>query len=243
MRRVSTRLGELDCQVVDALPEGASPSLAIVLCHGFGAPATDLVPVASELMAMRPELGQARFFFPAAPLTLAELGMPSGRAWFHLPMELLMGRQRNWEEYARAVPEGLPAARRAVMSAVSALSAATKLPYGRIVLGGFSQGGMVTTDVALRLEERPAGLCILSGTLIAQEEWKARAAGRKELPVFQGHGEYDDVLPFHAAERLHKLLTEAGLTVDFFPFDGPHTIAPEELRALADFLVARLEGR
>jgi len=31
--------------------------------------------------------------------------------------------------------------------------------------------------------------------------------------------------------------------VDFFPFDGPHTIAPEELKALSDFLVARLEGR
>ncbi|MDY7226749.1 alpha/beta hydrolase [Hyalangium rubrum] len=244
MRRVSTRLGELDCQLVDALPEGASPTLAIVLCHGFGAPATDLVPLASELMALKPQLaGQARFVFPAAPLSLAELGMPSGRAWFHLPMEVLMGKQRDWTQYSREVPEGLPAARRAVMSVVSALSAATKLPYGRIILGGFSQGGMVTTDVALRLEERPAGLCILSGTLIAQEEWKARAAGRKELPVFQGHGEYDDILPFHAAERLYKLLKEAGLSVDFFPFDGPHTIAPEELRALADFLEARLEGR
>ena len=169
--------------------------------------------------------------------------MPSSRAWFHLPMELLTGRQRDWDEFARAVPEGLPAARRAVMSVVSALSAGTKLPYGRIVLGGFSQGSMVTTDVALRLEEPPAGLCILSGTLIAREEWKTRAAARKGLPVFQGHGRYDDILPFQPAERLHALLTEAGLAVEFVPFDGPHTIAPEELKRLADFLVARLEAR
>jgi phospholipase/carboxylesterase len=129
------------------------------------------------------------------------------------------------------------------MSAVSALSAATKLPYGRIVLGGFSQGSMVTTDVALRLEEPPAGLCILSGTLIAREEWKAKAANRKGMPVFQGHGRYDDILPFQAAERLHELLTGAGLGVEFVPFDGPHTIAPEELERLAAFLVARLPAR
>jgi phospholipase/carboxylesterase len=78
---------------------------------------------------------------------------------------------------------------------------------------------------------------------MTREEWKTRAAARKELPVFQGHGEYDDILPFHTGKRLHQLLTEAGLSVDFFPFDGPHTMAPEEIRALSDFLVARLEGR
>ncbi|MFL5349273.1 MAG: alpha/beta hydrolase [Hyalangium sp.] len=244
MKRVSTRLGELDCQIVDALPPGAAPELALLLCHGYGAPATDLVPLAAELMALRPDLARhVRFVFPAAPLSLMELGMPSSRAWFHLPMELLTGRQRDWDAYARNVPEGLPAARRAVMSALSALSAGTGLPYGRIVLGGFSQGGMVTTDVALRLEEPPAGLCILSGTLIAREEWKAKAAARKGMPVFQGHGRYDDILPYQAAERLHGLLTEAGLKVEFVPFDGPHTIAPEELEKLADFLVARLPAR
>lgn len=244
MRRVSTKLGELDCQVVDALPPESPPELAVILCHGYGAPATDLVPLAAELMMLRPELARrARFVFPAAPLSLLELGMPSSRAWFHLPIEVLMGKQRNWDEFARGMPEGLTAARRAVMSTVSAVASSANLPYGRIVLGGFSQGGMVATDVALRLEERPAGLCILSGTLLAREEWKARAEARKGLPVFQSHGRYDDILPFQAAERLHELLREAGLDVEFLPFDGPHTIAPEELEGLGDFLVKRLEAR
>jgi phospholipase/carboxylesterase len=241
---VATRLGELDCQVVDALAEGASPELAVVLCHGFGAPATDLVPLASELMELHAVLAErVRFVFPGAPLSLATLGMPHARAWFQLPTEVLMGKQRDWERFATAVPEGLPAARRAVMGAVAALSAATRLPYGRIVLGGFSQGAMVTTDVTLRLEEAPAGLCILSGTLLAQEEWRQRAPTRRGLPVFQAHGQYDDVLPFAPAERLRDLLVEAGLAVEFAPFHGPHTIAPDELEKLAAFLVARLEAR
>jgi phospholipase/carboxylesterase len=243
MRRVSTRLGELDCQLVESLPEGTSPTLAVLLCHGYGAPATDLVPLAPQLMGLRPELArQAVFVFPAAPLSLAELGMPGARAWFPLPMDLFSG-EVDWDRFSSMEPRGFPAARRALMSAVSALSVSTKLPYGRIVLGGFSQGGMMATEVALRLEERPAALTILSGTLLTREEWKTRAAARKELPVFQGHGEYDDILPFQQAERLRALLTEAGLSVNFFPFDGPHTIAPEELKALSDFLAARLNGR
>jgi phospholipase/carboxylesterase len=244
MKRVSTRLGELDCQVVEGIAEGASPELAVVLCHGFGAPATDLVPLAQELVELKPALGaKVRFVFPAAPLSLSAMGMPYARAWFHLPQELLMGRERNWDQYAVSTPEGLAQARRALMSLLSALSAATKLPYGRIVLGGFSQGGMVSTDVALRLEEAPAGLCILSGTLICQDDWKQRAEKRQGLPVLQSHGRYDDILAFPQAERLHKLLTEAGLSVEFIPFHGPHTIAPETLERMAEFLHTRLTSR
>ncbi|MFP2928956.1 alpha/beta hydrolase [Pyxidicoccus sp. 3LG] len=243
-RRIATRLGELDCQVVDALPEGATPELAVVLCHGFGAPATDLVSLAPELMSVEAVLAdRVRFVFPGAPLTLAELGMPHGRAWFHLPEAIMRGQLRDWDLFAREVPPGLPAARRALMSVVDALSASMKLPYGRIFLGGFSQGGMVSTDVALRLEEAPAGLGILSGTLTSEPEWRAKAKARKGLPVFQAHGRYDDLLPIATAERLRDVLVESGLEVDFLPFDGPHTIAPEELERLAAFLAARLGGR
>ncbi|QSQ20037.1 phospholipase [Pyxidicoccus parkwayensis] len=243
-RRIATRLGELDCNVVDALAEGTTPDLAVVLCHGFGAPATDLVPLAPELMSLDARLAErVRFIFPGAPLTLAEWGMPAGRAWFHLPEEIMRGQLRDWDLFAREVPPGLPAARRAVMSVVEAVSTTMKLPYGRIVLGGFSQGGMVTTDVALRLEEAPAGLCILSGTLTSEAEWRQKAQARKGLPVFQAHGRDDTVLPFSAAERLRDVLTESGLSVDFLPFHGPHTIDSEELERLAAFLAARLGGR
>ncbi|MGZ6078891.1 MAG: alpha/beta hydrolase [Myxococcaceae bacterium] len=226
------------------MAEGAAPELAVVLCHGFGAPATDLVPLAQELVELKPELGpKVRFVFPAAPLSLSAMGMPHARAWFYLPPEVLRGQERNWDKFAVATPEGLAQARRGVMSLLSALSAATKLPYGRIVLGGFSQGGMVTTDVALRLEEAPAGLCILSGTLICQDEWKQRAEKRKGLPVLQSHGRVDDILAFHQAERLRELLVNAGLSVEFIPFNGPHTIVPEVLERMAEFLHERLEKR
>ncbi|MFL5355475.1 alpha/beta hydrolase [Archangium sp.] len=243
MRSAKTRLGELDCVVVDALPEGARPELAVVLCHGLGAPPTDLVPLAPELVQLEPELGpKVRFVFPGAPLRVEMMGQRVP-AWFPLPPEVLMGQERDWDKFAASTPEGLAQARRGLMSLLSELSAATKLPYGRIVLGGFSQGAMLTTDVALRLEEAPAGLCILSGSLICQDEWKQRAQKRKGMPVLQSHGRVDDILAFPQAERLHTLLKDAGLPVEFLPFNGPHTISPEALERMAEFLHDRLEKR
>ncbi|RYZ36676.1 MAG: phospholipase [Myxococcaceae bacterium] len=239
-RAVRTKLGELNCVVVDALPEGVKPELVVVLSHGFGASGTDLVGLGPELMTAAPRLAEAvRFVFPEAPLSLENLGMPQGRAWFALSQSVLMGQQRDWEEFAREVPPGMPAARRALMSTVAAL----QQPFHRIVLGGFSQGAMMSTDVALRLEECPAGLCLLSGALVAEEEWKPKARARPSLPVFQGHGRQDPVLPFQEGERLRDLLTGAGMPVEFLPFDGGHTILTEELEQLAAFLVKRLDGR
>jgi phospholipase/carboxylesterase len=61
--------------------------------------------------------------------------------------------------------------------------------------------------------------------------------------VLQSHGRYDTVLAFAQAERLRELMTGAGLSVEFIPFDGPHTIAPEVLERMAEFLHERLEKR
>ena len=238
MRRYVTQLGELQCQVVDSLPEGTSPQLAVILCHGFGAPAEDLVPLGAELLRLRPELaGRVRFVFPGAPLQLE--GMPGARAWWRLPPEVFQFGERDWERYADAVVEGLAPARRALLSVVEAVSTGMRLPLGRIVLGGFSQGAMLATDVALRLEEPPAGLAVLSGILITTTDWKARAERRRGLPVFQSHGQYDDILPFARSASPRALLEAAGMPVQFVPFEGPHTIFPEVLEGLGAFLAER----
>lgn len=241
MRRVVTKLGELDTVVLEGGPEGSKPTLAVVLCHGFGASGEDLVPLAPALAQAAPQLAQGvRFVFPAAPLSLAAMGMPRARAWWQLPPEVLMGLERDWATFQDAVPEGLATARRALHAVVDAVAAGSGLPLSRVVLGGFSQGAMVATDLALRLEEPPAGLALLSGTLLARKEWMRLAARRVGLPVLQAHGRFDDVLPFAQAEALTTLLAGAGLDVAWLPFDGPHTIPTETLEALADFLVARL---
>src|SRR5579872_3760051 len=112
----------------------------------------------------------------------------------------------------------------------------TGLPLEKILLGGFSQGSMVAVDVALRLADRPAGLIVFSGTLLAEREWTELARKRGRLPVLQTHGLHDPILPFPAAEGLRDLFIASGFDVTFLPFPGPHTIPFEALKRAANLL-------
>ena len=224
---------------------GQRPELAVVLCHGFGASAADLIPLAADLLERAPPLGnRVRFVFPAAPVALPEFGGGDARAWWPIDWETNLALRATGEA-GRAtlrarVPEGLTQARRQLAACVEAVLQTSGLPAGRVVLGGFSQGAMVTTDLALRQDEAPAALVIFSGTLTAEAEWRSRAPRRKGLPVLQSHGRQDPILPFADAVALRDLLQQAGLVVDFLAFDGPHTIPEEALVRLSTLLLSLL---
>jgi phospholipase/carboxylesterase len=239
----AVRLGGLPCLVVDALPAGTSPALGVVLCHGFGAPGNDLAALGPELIRMEPQLAPSvRFYFPEGPLSLDSLGMYGGRAWWLLNVEQLVAAVERGEfrDLRNDHPAGLQEARELLTSCLDAICETDGLPAERLVLGGFSQGSMLATDVALRLPGRPAGLCVLSGTLLCEDQWRELILRRGPLPVLQSHGRQDQILPFAAAEWLRELLEAGGLPVEFLPFDGVHTISPATLQRLAEFLVARL---
>ena len=204
------------------------------------------MPLAAELLGRAPELGpRVRFVFPAAPLSLPSwFAGTDARAWWHIDFEASVALRASGAAGRAALraqtPDGLVQARRQLASCVEAVAQTAALPLGRVVLGGFSQGGMVTTDLALRQDEAPAALVILSGTLLSEAEWRARAPRRKGLQVLQSHGRQDPLLPFADAEALRDLLVEAGLRVDFLPFDGPHTIPLEAVDKLSTLLVSLL---
>jgi len=120
--------------------------------------------------------------------------------------------------------------------ALDAIAAA--MPGAPLVLGGFSQGAMLSLDVALHDPRPLAGLILLSGTLIAESEWNPRFASRAGLRVLQSHGRRDGLLPFGAAERLRDRMTAAGMDVRWLPFGGAHEIPPPVLAAMTEFLAA-----
>jgi phospholipase/carboxylesterase len=242
--QLTTTFGSLRCRVLQET--SGAPELTVLLCHGFGAPGDDLVPLGAAMIERQPELARrARFVFPEAPLSLAQLGFDYGRAWWQIDFDR-MAAARDPEAIHRLsqeTPEGLPRARRLLLGLIEELARQVGSGPSKTVLGGFSQGAMLATDVALRLEEAPAGLIILSGTLLSEPEWRKRAPARRGLKVFQSHGRQDPLLPFQRAVALRDLLVEAGLEVDFFPFDGVHTIPLEALERAADFLVRCLAPR
>ena len=235
---VTSNAGELAVHVVQ--PEAsARPPLLVVFCHGYGASGEDLVPFVPELLEREPRLAPVRFAFPAAPLSMGYAAWGDARAWWPLDwarMSMLSGTPQGRERLRNDVPEGLVSARRKLQGSIEALLAGSGLGPDRVVLGGFSQGGMLATDLALHWEHRPAALVALSAVPITADVWRKLAPRRAGLPVVQSHGRQDPILPYPEGEALRDLLTAAGLSVEFIPFDGPHTVHPDALDRVAKLL-------
>lgn len=210
---------------------GGGDGPVVVLLHGWGAPGDDLVPLGPEIDAPR----GTRFVFPEAPLSL-QMGFGDSRGWWILDIEkrqreIAAGRARD---LSRKVPEGLAEARAKVIALLDELE--RRLSTRQIVLGGFSQGAMLACDVALHTGKPLAGLVMLSGTLLAADEWSLLMPKRKGLRVFQSHGSADPLLPSFMAEQLRDLLTQAGLSVEWVGFRGGHEIPGVVLEKLGLFL-------
>jgi phospholipase/carboxylesterase len=239
MNQRTSKIGELECTLVDTVAEGAQPSMVVIFCHGYGASGEDLVPISAEILQANPTLvGKVRFVFPKAPILLGGMGGFESRAWWNLDVERINAMLARGEEreLTDEKPEGMEKARRKLLGLISEVGKQTGLPMSRIALGGFSQGAMLTTDTALRLEEAPAALAIWSGTLLNESEWRSLAKKRVGLKVVQSHGRQDPLLPYAMAEKLSALLTDSGLKVRFLPFDGPHTISRDAILAYAELL-------
>ncbi len=229
-------LGRLEATLTGGTDrEGGGDGPVVVLLHGFGAPGTDLVGLWRVLDVPR----EVRFVFPKAPIVLG--GMPGGldsRAWWNLDLEgvqraLARGEPRD---LSGGLPDGLAEAHDLVVELLDALAEHHGAAPERTVLGGFSQGAMLSTDVVLRRARPFAGLVVLSGTLLARETWTPLMADRAGLPVFVSHGRTDPLLPFAGAEALHGLFTAAELASEFHAFSGQHEIPGGVLDSLGGFL-------
>ncbi len=226
-----TKIGSLDVVLTGGSDrEGGGDGPVVVLLHGFGAPGDDLVGL---YRVMSVPTG-TRFVFPAAPLSLAAEGYGGGRAWWRIDMAAL---QSGAKRLTTTVPPGLDEAREAVLGVLDHITGEWRVSPGRVVLGGFSQGAMLSTDVGLRRPDL-AGLALLSGSIVAEASWRGLLEPRpaRPMPVFQSHGTADPLLPFEVAESLRELLREGGHEVTFCSFRGGHEIPPPALDGLQAFL-------
>lgn len=210
--------------------EGGGKGPLVVLLHGFGAPGDDLASLWRVLSAPQ----GTRFAFPEAPMELPGYG--GGRAWWMIDLVELQTalQQGKVRDRTQEVPPGLAEARAGVVAMLDELEAA--LSPSHVVLGGFSQGAMLSCDVALRTARKLAALVLLSGTFLAEAEWRPLMEKREGLPAFLSHGRADPMLPYAQSERLRDALVEAGLPVTWVPFGGGHEIPPGVLDALGQFL-------
>lgn len=220
------KLAGLDCIVT----EKPGHQKAVILLHGYGADFRDLASLAVELDKDE----EFDWYFPNGILPVAIGPHMEGRAWFPIDMEALQLSMMtgNRRPFADRVPEGLPRASEAIQSLLGEVQKTHKT----VVLGGFSQGAMVSYDVTLHSPEKPAALLQLSGSLVALPRWEPLIGRLAGLKVFQSHGRGDPILPYTASEDLAGLFKKHQYDLEFVPFPGGHEIPWTVMTALQRFL-------
>jgi len=197
---------------------GPRPGAAVIWLHGLGADGHDFEPIVPELTLPKP----VRFVFPHAPVR---------------PVTINQGmRMRAWYDIFQfgGGPED-EAGIRASQKLVEKLVEAEK--GKKIVLAGFSQGGAIVLQTALRFPERIAGVLALSTYLpLAAALEKERSEANKDLPIFMAHGQLDDIIPIRRAEASRDALARLGYNVEWHAYSMPHAVCAPEIEDITRFL-------
>ena len=216
----------LECVEIET---GSQPARAVIWLHGLGADGHDFEPVVPHLLW--PDAPAIRFVFPHAevrPVTVN--GGMRMRAWYdivsidgdrgHDEAGIRQSVQQTRELVAREVRRGVAPE--------------------HIVLAGFSQGGAIAIQLALRHQPRLAGLMALSTYLLLRDGLQADAAQLQPLPVFMGHGRQDPVVPLTMGEAAAEALRQFGCDVEWHSYPIPHSVSMDEIGDIRNWLRARL---
>lgn len=203
-----------------------NPSAAVIWLHGLGADGYDFVPVVSELGL--PESPAVRFVFPHAPYRPVTLnGGYLMRAWY----DLAPG-EHGFLQNAAHIRESEEQVR-----ALIGRESQHGIPPARIVLAGFSQGGVVALATGLHHAQRLAGLLILSAPITEPEVLAADAhPANADVPIFLAHGTEDPLVPFSLAQRAFQAFSERGFNIGWHTYCIGHTVSAEEIHDIAEWL-------
>lgn len=211
---------------------GASPQWSVIWLHGLGADGHDFAPIVPELL--RPDWPGIRFVFPHAPVRPVTVngGVPM-RAWYDI---------KSLSADDRADEEGV----RESMREVDALVARERdrgVPAERLLLVGFSQGGAMALASGLRREAPVAGIAALSAYLpLASKTAAEMTPGGKATPVFMAHGTQDPVVAPAWGSRSRDAMQALGVQVEWRTYPMPHSVHPQEVRDLGDWMARRFAG-
>ena len=198
---------------------GPKPEATVIWLHGLGADGHDFEPIVPELRLRK----AVRFIFPHAPIRPVTInqGMRM-RAWYDI---LQLGGGPEDE-----------AGLRASQKITEELIGAQGMPTDKIVLAGFSQGGAIVLQTALRFPERLAGVVALSTYLpLASTLGAERSEANKDLPVFMAHGQYDDLIPLSRARASREHMEKLGYKIEWHDYPMPHSVCAPEIADISAF--------
>lgn len=220
-------ISDLSPVVVETGPE---PDACVIWLHGLGADGHDFEPLVPELRL--PASWSIRFVFPNAPVRPVTLnGGVAMRAWYDF-LSLDLGRAENSQQMGESVS--------AVLGLIDT-EHRRGIESERIIVAGFSQGGVIALHAALRYPSRLGGVVALSTYLPGSEALAEDLSGaNRSLAVFLAHGELDPIIPLTAGRAAAIQLKTWGYETEPHEYTMPHSVCPEEIQDLKAWLSKRL---
>jgi phospholipase/carboxylesterase len=202
-------------------PADGAPAGALVLLHGRGADEHDLHGLLDVFDPQRRLVGLT----PGGPLSLP----PGGRHWYAVPR---VG-------YPDPVTFGATYA--GLTQVLDEALAEHRVAWDQTVLGGFSQGAVMSYAVGLGAgRPLPAGILAMSGFIPSVDGWTLRGDGLRDYPVAIAHGSLDPVISVEFARAARDTLQGAGADVLYRESQMPHTIDPRVVPDLQAWVAARV---
>jgi phospholipase/carboxylesterase len=216
-----------DPQTVE-VETGSEPSASIIWLHGLGADGHDFEPIVPELRL--PDTLPVRFVFPHAPVRPVTLnGGMAMRAWYDIV----------------SLDRGGPVDSAGIGASSETLEALVDreqqrgIEPGRIVLAGFSQGGVIAINTVLRGNKKPAGLMALSTWLALPGALKGDTVDTS-IPVFMAHGQFDPMIPLQYGRASADAIAGAGFDVEWHDYPMAHAVCPQEIDDIRTWLLGVL---
>jgi phospholipase/carboxylesterase len=204
---------------VEINPEIA-PVAVVIWLHGLGADGHDFESIVPALRL--PADLPIRFVFPHAPeMPVTAFGGQRARAWF---------------DFNPGGGADLPGLKKSVLQIHDLIQNEIDngIPVERILLAGFSQGGVLAFHTALYYPRRLAGILALS-TFLADSEnlGSGKAEVNAQIPVLMCHGRQDMVLPMAMGKASLTTLKSAGYTVEWHEYPMGHEVCMEEIQEIS----------
>lgn len=195
-------------------PAAGDAEGALILFHGRGADEHDLFPLLDVLDPDRRLHG----YTPRGPLSLP----PGGAHWYIVPRV------------------GYPDPATFAASYEEASQWLDALPYERIVVGGFSQGCVMSLALGLGTgRPRPLAIAGFSGFIPVVDSWTLDTT-RPLPPVALGHGTQDPIIPVEFGRAARDTLLAAGAELLYQEYPLPHTLDGQFLVAVREWLAPRI---
>ena len=202
----------------------------VIWLHGLGDSGNGFAPIVPELNL--PDDHKIRFVFPHAPIRPVTInnGMPM-RAWYDI---------KTMDFNNRADLEGVLESAHEVERLLNA-EIEKGIPAEKIVLAGFSQGGVIAYHLGLRLDKSLAGILALSTYMCKPEQLGNEAHdANRNTPIFVGHGQDDEVVPMSMGKAAFEVLEKNNYQAQWQEYPMQHNVCLQELKDISAWLKERL---